>query len=531
MNAGAEWDYLDKLKKLTDDQLYKEYTRINAELDNHEKPYAQRSRRKHDGRLDADFQPEEPPYDNFVQPNPKKRKKPAVAKNMKRKRNLPSSADVADFGLTNKRVKKRKREEGLDGPRKFPRNSSNARRKNVPITQDSDEDLGGHSLKRRKLDETDEELSESSDFERGPVNEYSNLTLHMIVQKYVDYSKRLERLNIQKFYDDKFKKLHQDNLEADTQKQEFEEELENIRSEKHALDLDVSILKKKLQAKEEALERHKAAAKERNNKLTSKMMEIKQQAEHGGFQMDDTERSQLLKQNSDLVAQNRALKQQLNKLQKQGTSKVPGDTPLEQIQNQLWVEQKFSKELQTHYKELVDITGKISRDTKQPDQAQEQRLRDLQQQNAQLRQKTMQLENQNKSKSQEIAKLKELLKQSNQMKNSGRRNRKNERKQKTIPPQPVSKKVTKVGAKDFNEDELKTCAVCRSNLGDLYKIANPYYKKDKPTFWSTVTPGSPESMENLVNQPYCFFHKRCSRGDHMKNIAELLFVANPTTIS
>eukprot|EP00493_Phyllostaurus_siculus_P025815 UN26160 len=171
---------------------------------------------------------------------------------MKRKRgNLPSSADVADFGMTNKRVKKRKREDGLDGTRKFPRSAPNARRKNAPITQDSDEDLGGHSLKRRKLDETDEELSESSDFERGPVNEYSNMTLHMIVQKYVDYSKRLEKLNLQKFYDEKFKKLHQDNLEADTQKQEFEEELENIRSEKHALDMDVSILKKKLQAKED----------------------------------------------------------------------------------------------------------------------------------------------------------------------------------------------------------------------------------------------------------------------------------------
>jgi len=507
MNAGADWEYLEKLKKLTNDQLYKEYTKINAELDNHEKPYAQRSRRKHDGKLDADFQPEEPPYDNFVQPNPKKRKKPAVAKNMKRKRgNLPSSADVADFGMTNKRVKKRKREDGLDGTRKLPRSAPNARRKNAPITQDSDEDLGGHSLKRRKLDETDEELSESSDFERGPVNEYSNMTLHMIVQKYVDYSKRLEKLNLQKFYDEKFKKLHQDNLEADTQKQEFEEELENIRSEKHALDMDVSILKKKLHAKEDMFERHKVQSKERINKLTSKMMEMKQQADSGGFPLDDTERSQLLKQNSDIVQQNRALKQQVSKLQKQGNSKGPGDTPSEQIQNQLWVEQKFSKELTTHYKELVDITGKISRDSKQvPDQAQEQRLRELQQQNAQLRQKTMQLENQNKSKSQEIAKLKELLKQSNQMKNTGRRNRKNERKQKTIPPpQPVLKKVTKVSAKDYNEDELRTCAVCRSNLGDLYKIENPHYKKDQPTFWSEVSTGS-DLLENLVNQPYCFF--------------------------
>lgn len=527
-----EWDYVEKLKTFSNDQLYREYTKIQSQLDETTKPYTQRSRRKQEGAIDDNYHPQDSPAresHNFSQPtgHSKKRKKPAVGKSMKRKRaNYPSTGDVADPPLAgNKRQKKRKREDGSEGPRKFPRNATASRRKNTPF-DDSDEDLGSHSLKRRKFEErkfeeSDEEMSETSDFGRRlipePQNEYSDLPLQSVVDKLVGYSKKLEKLKLQKLFETQLTELHNKNITLENSKEGIEDAVQDLNNEKHRLELEVKMQTTKIQAREEQVKKFKKKNEEINKMYNELSIKFREHNTGAGFGLD-ADTIGIEKENRTLKATVALLNIELEKHKSNSKNGKVHVSP-----DELWVEKKFSKELQQHYKSLVEIVQRKS----DGDAKMQEHVQNARQQMEQI----MKLRNQLSEKDDVIAqKTKEIERLTNDllteqstpvgMKNSGKK-----KSTKKIPPvkkesstttRPITTRPTTGKKKDFNESDLKQCVVCCSKTGDLFQINNPHYISNMPTTWFFKEEAE---LWSLINQPYSLFHKRCTRGAaHLKEI-------------
>jgi hypothetical protein len=84
-------------------------------------------------------------------------------------------------------------------------------------------------LKRRKFDDSDDEISEgSNDFSRMPPmpqNEYRNMNLSEIVDNLITYTKKLENIKVQKSLQTQIReklKLQQENMD---QKAELEKKV------------------------------------------------------------------------------------------------------------------------------------------------------------------------------------------------------------------------------------------------------------------------------------------------------------------
>jgi len=87
----------------------------------------------------------------------------------------------------------------------------------------------------------------------------------------------------------------------------------------------------------------------------------------------------------------------------------------------------------------------------------------------------------------------------------------------------VSKSATR-SVKTYHESQIRCCAVCKSdeNAEDLYEVTNPQFKKNEETKW-IQNAGTNNLL--LYNQPYCVFHRRCTRGKHSQTIPNIIFAS------
>jgi len=493
------WDYVDKLKSLNDDQLWTEYSKVTKQLVEVSKPYTQRSRRKNEG--DDNYMPVSPPYEQY-QPNSKKRKKPAMGKNMKRKRQYGTGDDGGS------KRKKRKTRDDTEVSRKYRGNA----RKKPHSFDDSDDDL---SMKRKFGEDSDEDMSETSDFGRSvpiPQNEYSAWSLKDIVERHVKYTKQLEKMKIKKMYSEQLTDLMKEKNQLEHKHTTVADKLEHLQNTK---DIAEKVYKENLEQKQKVFNTRLEEMKKRETKLIEMIHQKK--VNDGSFgKMDSTFASENLALKTKISDQQAKIRE-LEMSARNG--KVPHmDIQTKGLSDQLWVEQKYSKEMQAHYKDLVDLVSKVrhSDSASKTSEAQKAKIAELQ---SKLLQKELTINDQN----QEINRLQKQWQQVTQNKGSAKRNRKNERKNKDKKPKPIIKPESLTAGllppatKEFKETDLKACLVCCETGGEMYTVRNSTYQSGQPTRWVRYNEGF-----GLLNASYRMYHKRCTRGkEHLLRVETL----------
>jgi len=236
-----------------------------------------------------------------------------------------------------------------------------------------------------------------------------------------------------------------------------------------------------------------------------------------------SENRDLQGKNREMQNRNRELQNQVAQLQrglqngKMGHSDANAKK-VEQLTSALWVEQKFSKEMQGHYKGLVDLV--VKRNSEQPDSKGSELV---QKEMAQLESRHRQELNTKDAYIQRLEQEKARLMQENErLKASSQKKPPRSKKNRNVKEVATGSKSAPVHP--YSESQIRGCAVCKTsgNEADLYKVPNPQYKKDEETKWIS-TPGTTNLF--LYNQPYCVFHRRCTRGRNAQMIPSIIFAA------